>query len=48
MGTGTLKIVRGRKLGQFWLTTADAMFKAFSKGGNNVLAFDGRGPHRVQ
>ena len=38
----TLKIVRGHKLGQFWLTTADTMLKAFSSGRGNVLSFDGR------
>ena len=43
-----LKTVRGRKLGQFWLATAEAMLKAFSAHRNNVLSFKGKGSTRIQ
>jgi hypothetical protein len=44
----TSKVVRGHKLGQFWLTTAEAMLKAFSARRDNVLTFEGKGSTRIQ
>jgi len=36
----TLQTIRGRKLGQFWLTAADTVLKNFSQREGSVLRFD--------
>lgn len=37
----TLRTIRGRKLGQYWLTAADTVFQTFSTREGSLLRFDG-------